>query len=540
MAGQLSALAGDAPVDRRTLLKAAASLPALAVPRTARATVASTLRFVPVIDLSYLDPVFSTAQVTRNHSYMVFDTLYGMDTALAIHPQMAEGHAVEADGLLWTITLRAGLLWHDGAPVVGWDCAASIRRWARRDALGAALMDATDELDAPTDRTIRFRLKRPFPMLTYALGKGAVNMCAMMPGRLAATDAFKQIPEVVGSGTYRYLADERVSGARNAYARFDKYLPREGGTANWTSGPKVAYFDRVEWTTMPDLSTGASALMAGEQDWLEIAPHDLMPQLRRNPNLRTAILDPLGYTCAMRVNHLQAPFDNPGIRRALLGAIDQTAFMNAVVGTDPQYQHTPLGFFCPGTPMASDAGLDVFTGPRDYDRVRRELKVAGYAGEKVLLMVPANSLAQKPLGDVAADCMKKAGLNVEYAAMEFGSVQTRQLLKGPMSEGGWSAYVANFQGMDWLNPIGHAGLRAVGEAGSPGWYRSERMEALRAGWLSAPDLAAQQRIARDIQLMALNEAAYYPIGQYLQPTAYRSSITGVLNGFATFWSVRPS
>ncbi len=521
-------------MHRRTLLTAAA---ALAAPAIGRAAEASALRFVPVIDLSYLDPVFSTAQVTRNHAYMVFDTLYGWDANLAIHPQMAQGHQVEQDGRLWTITLRDGLQWHDGTPVLARDCTASIRRWAVRDAMGVALLDATDALDAPDDRTLRFRLKRPFPMLPYALGKGAVSMCAMMPERLAATDAFKQVPEVIGSGPYRYLASERVSGAHNAYARFEGYQPRPDGLASGTSGPKVAHFDRVEWTTMPDLATGAAALMAGEQDWLEGAPHDLVPQLRRR-GLATRILDPLGYACALRVNHLQAPFDNPALRRALLGAIDQAAFMDAVVGADPAYQHTPLGFFTPGTPMASDVGLEAFTAPRDYARVQQEVRAAGYAGERVVLMVPANSLAQKPLGDVAADCLQKAGLNVEYAAMEFGAVQTRQLLRGPVAEGGWSAYVANFQGMDWLNPTGHAGLRATGPASYPGWYGSSRMEALRRAWLDAADEPAQQRIARDIQALAFEEVPYYPVGQYFQPTAHRAGLTGVLNGFATFWSVQ--
>lgn len=523
-------------MKRRTLL---AMLPALAAPHGVRAAAQTTLRFVPVIDLSYLDPLFSTAQVTRNHAYMVFDTLYGWDTDLNIHPQMAAGETVEDDGRLVTIALRPGLVWHDGPPVLARDCVASIRRWARRDALGAALLDATDELDAPDDGHIRFRLKRPFPLLTYALGKGAVNMCAMMPERLAATDAFKQIPEVVGSGPYRYLAAERVPGARNAYARFDGYKPRESGTTNWTSGPKVAQFERVEWTTMPDMATGAAALMAGEQDWLEVAPHDLMPRLRANPALRTTVLDPLGYTCALRVNHLQPPFDNVGVRRAILGAIDQVAFMDAVVGPNPEWQHTPLGFFCPGTPMASDVGMEAFTAPRDYARVKAELQVAGYNGEKVVLLVPANSLAQKPLGDVAADCLQKAGMNVEYAGMDFGSVQTRQQLKTPVSAGGWSAYVANFQGMDWLNPIGHLGLRAVGETGFTGWYSSAAMEGMRTSWLAAPDLAVQQAVARDIQRQAFADAAYYPVGQYLQPTAYRAGITGILNGFATFWNVRP-
>jgi peptide/nickel transport system substrate-binding protein len=524
-------------MHRRTLLTAAATAP-LARIAIARAASATTLRFVPVIDLSFTDPVFNTAQVTRNHGFMVFDTLYGMATDLSVSPQMVEGHVIAADGKQWDLRLRDGLLFHDNTPVLARDCAASIKRWAARDAMGAALLAATDELSAPNDRTIRFQLKRPFPMLPYALGKVAVNMCPMMPERLAATDPFKQIPEIIGSGPFRFKADERVPGARNVYERFAAYQPRPTGTANWTAGPKLVHFDRIEWVTMPDLSTGTNALQAGEIDWLEGAPHDLVPQLNRNPAIRTRILDPLGYCCAMRINHLQPPFNNPDLRCAILGAIDQAAFMDAVVGPNPDFQHTPIGYFPPGSPLASDAGLAPFTGPRDYDAVKRAVQAAGYKGEKVVLLVPANSLAQKPLGDVAADILRKAGLNVEYAAMEFGAVHQRQLLKTPVEQGGWSAAVGNPQGMDWANPIGNAGLRAVGETGYPGWYRSPEMEKLKADWLAA-ELPDQQRIARAIQTLAMHDVPYYPIGQYLQPTAYRSRLDGIMNGTAVFWGVKP-
>lgn len=206
----MAGLSANGPT-RRTLLSLAAGLP-LAAPRMVRAASATTLRFVPVIDLSYLDPIFNNAQVTRNHAFMVFDTLYGMDAKLEIHPQMVQGHQVENNGKLWNLTLREGLQWHDGTKVLGRDCVASIERWAKRDTLGAALIEATDALNAPDDRTIRFRLKRPFPMLPYALGKGAVNMCPMMPEGLARTDPFKQVTEIVGSGPYRFLSSERVPG----------------------------------------------------------------------------------------------------------------------------------------------------------------------------------------------------------------------------------------------------------------------------------------------------------------------------------------
>ena len=150
---------------------------------------------------------------------------------------------------------------------------------------------------------------------------------------------------MIGSGPFRFKADERLQGARNVYARFDGYRPREGGVADWTSGPKIVHFDRVEWTTMPDAGTAIAALQAGEQDWQENAPHDLVPITRRSRDITVRVLDRLGFTCQMLVNHLQPPFNNAAIRRALFGALDQAAFMTAVAGTDPEFQHTPCGYF---------------------------------------------------------------------------------------------------------------------------------------------------------------------------------------------------
>jgi peptide/nickel transport system substrate-binding protein len=360
----------------------------------------------------------------------------------------------------------------------------------------------------------------------------------MMPERLASQDAFKPLTEVVGSGPFRFVADERVQGARNVYARFERYQPRPDGRPDWTAGPKIVHYDRVVWTTMPDAGMGAIALRTGEQDWQETTPHDLLPELAGVGTIATRILDPRGYTCMLRVNHLQPPFNNPAIRRALLGAIDQSDFMTAVAGTDPAYQSSPIGFFAPDTPMASDVGLDVFRTPRDMAKVKAELKAAGYNGEKVVLLVPANSLAQKPLGEVAADMLRRAGMNVEVAALDFGTVLQRQLKKDPIGQGGWSAAVGNWQGIDWLNPAANTNLRGEGKVA--GWYTSEKMGALREQWLAASTLAAQQQICRDIQALAFEEIPYYPIGQYKQPTAYRKAITGILDGTAVFWSVRPS
>ncbi len=527
-------------LTRRAVLAGTAG--ALACPTIVRAAAQTTLRFSPQQDLVVLDPVATTAYTSRNHGYMVFDTLYGMDAQFQPQLQMLASQHVEDDGRRWDLVLREGLLFHDGSKVLARDCVASIRRWAKRDPFGGTLMDATDELSAPDDRTIRFRLKAPFPLLPLALGKAGVPMCAMMPERLALTDPFKALTEMVGSGPFRYVAAERVPGSLNVYAKFDGYVPRPADTpTGWTAGPKPAHFDRVEWAYIPDPATVSNATINGEAAWQEYAYADQLPLLRRARNVEVAVKDQTGFVNMLRLNELQKPFDNPAIRRALWAAIDQTAFMQTVVGTENDgLIRNPLGFFGPGTPMASDSGIGVLTSPRSTERAKALLHDAGYRGETVALLIPSTSPTLAALGAVATEMLQRCGMTVEPYSIEFNAMLSRRTQKGPADGGGWSAYVTNWVGLDWLNPAVHISLRGNGEAAAPGWPSSPRIEALRTAWLAAPDLAAQQAICRDIQAQAFEDVPYYPIGAFLQPTAYRrDQIAGLNDGFATFWNVRP-
>ena len=524
---------------RRHLLQASAGLAAsLAAPSLAGAQSARVLKFVPQADLAILDPVWTTAYVSRNHGYMIFDTLFGQDGSYKASPQMVEGAVAEQDGRVWRLTLRAGLKFHDNTPVLARDCVASIRRWGQRDAFGQVLMASTDELSAADDRTIVFRLKAPFPLLPDALGKTPSYMAPMMPERLARTDAATQLTEMVGSGPYRFKADERVPGSFVAYERFAGYVPREGGIASWTAGPKIAKFDRVEWHVIPDAATAAAALQSGEVDWWEFPTADLLPLLGRDRKIKVTLQDPTGLVATLRLNHLQPPFDNPAIRRALLGIIDQKDAVTAIGGTDPAMTHTPVGFFCPGSPMASDAGLDVLTSPRDPAKVRQAILDAGYKGEKVVFIAPSDVPFNKALSDVAVDQMQKAGLNVDYVMNDWGTLLQRRVNRGPVDKGGWSAYASGWSGLDEFNPAVHLLLRAQGADGFIGWPNSPKLEALRAAWFAAPNLAAQQDVARQMQLQAFTDLPYVPMGQVMQPTAFSTTLADVPDGFAMFWGVR--
>jgi peptide/nickel transport system substrate-binding protein len=523
---------------RRTVLTTAlAGAAALAAPRIVRAESQTTLKFIPQADLATVDPVWSTADVTRNHAHAVFDSLYGIDDTFAPHPQMVAGANVEEDGKVWELTLRDGLKFHDNTPVLARDAVASIQRWGKRDAFGAVLMATTDELSAPSDKMIRFRLKKPFALLPDALANTS-NMACIMPERLAKTDPYTQVTEMVGSGPYRFMASERVSGSRVVYQKFDGYVPRADGTPSYTSGPKIPYLDRVEWTVVPDAATSAGALGSGEFDWWENPVIDLVPQLKGNRDITVVVKDTTGEMGCLRMNQLFPPFDNAAIRRVVLSAVNQRDVMDAVAGNDPALINLPAGIFAGGTPLASDAGLDAMQGNAHPEKLKQALAAAGYKGERIVILAASDFPTINAMAEVGADMLKRIGFNVDYQALDWGTVVQRRTSKEPVDKGGWSIFFTYLGGTGNISPAAHLALRSNGAKAWFGWPDLPKVEALRLAWFDAPDLAAQKKIARELQLQAFQDVPYVPMGMYFQPTAFRKNISGVPAGFPQYYGVK--
>lgn len=519
-------------MHRRTMLASAAALPFV---RPARAAAGSTLRFVPSAGLTSIDPLWSLAVVSFTHGYMVWDTLFGIDHALVPHPQMAERAEVSGNELTWTFTLREGLVFHDGSPVRAADAVASVRRWSQKDPFGQTLAALTASMAALDDRRFQIVLKRPFKQMLFAL---AARNVFVMPERIVSRPASEQFTEVIGSGPYRFLADEFQPGATAHYARFDKYVPRAEPPDLW-SGGKIAHFDRVEWTAQPDPATAAAALQQGEVDWVEQPLLDLVPMLQRTPGLKVEAVDPFGALAILRFNQLTAPFNHGDLRRALLPAIDQQAVITAVVGDQAQFGRLPVGFFSAGSPMSNDAGLQALTGPRDPDAARRAIAAAGYKGERLVMLAPSDLPAIMAMSQVVQDQLSHLGLNIDFQVMDWGTMVSRMAKREPTSEGGWNLYCLTWAGLTTSTPGSSYPLRANGLDATSGWPADDKLEALRQQWFDAADEAAQQAIARDMQQQAFVSVPFIPLGQWYNPSAYSDKLTGVLRSpFSLFWNVQ--
>jgi peptide/nickel transport system substrate-binding protein len=521
---------------RRDFLKSSlAGATVLAAPKIVRAEAQKAITFVPHADLASFDPVWTTADITRNFSLAVYDTLYGYDAQFKAQPQMVEGHRVENDSKEWELSLRDGLKFHDGAPVLARDCVATINRWAKRYPLGQALIARTDELSAVADKTIRFRLKRPFPLLPEAL---AEPYCSIMPERLAQTSPFEQIKEAVGSGPFKFVAAERIPGQRVVFDKNPDYVPRTTGMPSFSAGPKVVYIDRVVWNFVQDPSTASAALAQGEVDWWENPTIDLVPQLKRNKDLVITVKDRTGEIGCLRFNQLFPPFDNVAIRRVVLSAIDQREVMTAVAGAEPSLIKTDVGLFVPGTPMASTVGVEITRGPKDLDKIKKDLANAGYKGERVVVLAASTIPTIYAEAQVATDVLQHIGMNIDLQTMEWGSVVARRASREPIDKGGCNIFYTYLGGMGNISPGPDIAIRASGADAWFGWPTEPKMEALREAWFDAPDLEAQQKICRDMQEEFWQNPSYVPLGMYDQPTAFHAYLQDVRDGWPQFYGVR--
>lgn len=523
-------------MKRRSVLKSAVAVSAvMASPRISRADGAKTVTFVPHADLASLDPVWTTADITRNYSLAIFDTLYGYDAQFNVQPQMVEGHRVEEDGKTWELTLRDGLVFHDGQRVLARDCVATIKRFCVRDPFGQALWKRVDEVSAPSDNVIRFRLSKPFPLLPNAL---AQVYCAIMPTRLAETDPMKQIPEAIGSGPFKFVANERIPGSRVVFSKNAAYVPRQGGIPSFNAGPKIVNIDRVVWTVIQDPATASAALLQGEIDWWENPTLDLIPQIKTYKNVTLTVKDRTGEIGCLRFNQLIPPFDNPAIRRVVVAAIDQKEVMEAVSGAAPSLYKTDVGLFVPGTPMASNVGVEVTRGPKDDAKLKKDLSSAGYNGEKIVVLAATTIPTIWAEAQVAADRLSKIGFNIDLQSMEWGSVVQRRASREPIDKGGWNIFFTWLGGFGNVSPAPNIAICGNGTAAWFGWPKNDKIEELYNAWFEAPNQASQQKLCEEMQVAFWQNPGYAPLGMYDQPTAFQKYLQDVPEGWPQFYGLK--
>ena len=515
----------------------AASLLAVTAPAQSQSD-AKTLRVVPHSNLAVLDPIWTTAYMSRNHGYMLYDTLFGTDENGKVKPQMVDSWTVSQDNRLWTFKLRKGLEFHDGKPVTPDDVIASLQRWGKRDAMGSALMQFVQRMDSPAPDTFRIFLGEACGFVLEALGKPSSNVPFIMPKRIADTDPFKQIEEHIGSGPFTFKRDEFKPGDKAVYLKNTKYVPREEPPSGTTGGKRV-FVDRVEWNlALRDAQAQLSALQKGEVDIIEALGFDQYESVKKDTSLQLPAYSKFGLQYMARFNHLHKPFDNPKVRQAVIAAFSQDAFLRAQVGVKELYKTCGSIFIC-GTPYGSLAGSDLQM-KSNMKKAQELLKASGYDGTPIVLMKPTDLAAIQKLPDVAAQLMRQAGFKVDLQAMDWQSLVGRRAKKDPPDKGGWHMFLTAWQTFDVWSPIANPTMDTRGEKSTWfGWASDEKMVEIRNKFMRATDESEKKKLADQMHAHAFEIGTHAILGEFEQPMAATKNISGffVTNG-NLYWNLK--
>ena len=498
------------------------------LPRRARAS-ENTITAVLESEVVILDPHATTAAITRTFGYHVFDTLFAMDARGAIHPQMVGSFQTSADKLVWDFTLRPGLAFHDGAPVTAADCVASLRRWGPLDSLGRMLAAATERMTAKDANSFSIKLKQPFPLMLDVLGKPNAAVPFMMPDRIIPAGQGERIKEIVGSGPFVFDKAQWRMGDVMVLPRNGHYVPR-AEPADFLAGGKKVLIDTLVLKTIQDDSTSASALIAGEIDYMQYLPFDWLNKLEGTDGVSIMSLSGVDmFQGNFRLNHASGPFADPDVRRVLWQLVDQDETLQAIGIPDRYRLKTCASFWMCDAPLQSRAGAEL--ARFSVDGARQALARTSYHGEPVIMLQVSGSISQTA-GDVLADHMKAAGFNVKPEIMDWGTVLARRAKRD-----GWSLFPVYANGIDMDSPLTHFYV-ANNCADYPGWSCGAGMTKMLEDFANAPDLAAKRKIADEIQVAAYQLTPSVMWGQFARPAGYRKRLKNmIVSAFPMFWRV---
>jgi len=484
-------------------------------------------------DLRALDPFISPEYMARNHGYMVYDTLFALDSRLRPQPQMVDTFTTSADGLTWDFSLREGLRFHDGAPVTSEDVVASLRRWAIRDGHGAQMLAEGNRIEAVDAKRFRLTLARPWGLVLDALAKPSGLPAFIMPARVAAMPITTPITDPTGSGPFMLRREDWRLGDRTTYRRNPDYLPRSEAP-DGLAGAKRTPTERVEWVVLPDASNALNALQTGELDIFEELPPDLFPVVSRNRALRLAAQDNAGVQPIFRMNHAVPPFDNIRLRQAMRLLVDPAEMMPAYM-PDPERWNDAKSFFPAASPVHTSAG---WPAP-NLEAARAAVAASGYDGTPVVVLDAQDSAISSTFARVSADRMRRAGLNVDLQAMDWATLVTRRLSKNPVAQGGWSVFCSAPAAVDLMEPVSHIALRAAGaRTALPGWPEDAELERLRDLYPTARSLEERRAIAAQVQARALEVVPYMPIGMMSLVRGVSARLSGILEAAVpVYWNI---
>ena len=479
------------------------------------------LRWISQGSVGSLDPHVTSAAVTLTYGYNLYDTLVSWDEEGALQPQMLEDWTVEDGGKRFVFTLRDGQTFHDGAAVTSDDVIASLHRWRDKSAYGSFFNDALVGFNKVDDHQFSAQFTEPVGIFLQGLGIPTASYPVIMPESVAATPSSELVSDHTGSGPFKFV--EWDLGNKIVMEKFQDYVPRDE-SPSFLAGGRIAYLDELEMLEVPDQQTRVASLITGVVDFLDIMSLDFYDQLNNDPKVEVAIGRP-GSQPIFFFNKAAPPFDHTPngllMRRAMQALTNAEEIMQGY-GPADLWSTCPSLWSC-GTFFADEIVPEKYD-MRNVELAKQLLDEAGYDGEPIIVLDPADYPTIHPISIVLNEQLKRAGVNVDYRVVDWATeVQLILAPKDSTAVNEW--HIAPTWMSSWaFLPLANGALRKDGL----GYYDSPAMEELRTRFSQESDLGVLKSIADDMQRVFFDEVPYVHLGNFFQLRAMNAELDGLI------------
>ncbi len=488
------------------LLPVAGLAPALAqeTPRPGGVIKAAMIGEPPALDMHW-----TTAVLTQQIVWHVYETLYTFDHAFNPIPMLAEGHTVADNGRRYTIRLRRGVKFHNGKEMTAADVIPSLTRWGRIAAIGKPQWKNVEAIEAKDPYTVQISLKEPAVAFLHALARPG-NGAAIYPKEVAEAAGDAAVKEVIGTGPYRFV--EHKPDRHIKVARFREYAARTEAPDGY-GGRRTAWADEILFLPVSDVAVRLAGVESGEYHYAQQIKPDHYERIKGLPQVVPIVVRPTAWSTAV-LNHKQGMMADKRIRQAVQAALDMEPIMAAGFGHKDFYRLDASLFFAEQPFWHSRVAAERYN-QKDKAKAARLLREAGYGGQPVRWLTTKEYEHFYRTALVARQQLEEAGLKVDLQVLDWATLVQRR--NKPEL---WDVFSTFFAFVP--DPVIFTGI----QCNWPGWWCHEEKERLMEALSKESDPKKRKALWERVQVVFYEDVGRIKLGDFFGLDVTRKELRG--------------